>query len=83
MSKLKRGYTNLKMMACQTSVLKTKTQIQRKKIENLIAKYYSIRTTSYYLSKTSFMHDLLMFLLAQSLKASLYALLFTIKIKNI
>jgi hypothetical protein len=65
-------------MTCQTLVF----QIQRKKIENLIAKYYSISTTSYYLSKTSFMHDL-MFLLAQSLKASLYVLLFTIKIKNI
>jgi hypothetical protein len=82
MSELKRGYTNLKMMKCQTSVFKTKTQIQRFFFENLIAKYYSVSTTSYYLSKTSFMHDF-MFLLAQSLKASLYALLFTIKIKNI
>jgi hypothetical protein len=61
---------------------KLKIKFQKEKSENLIAKYYSISTTSYYLSKTSFVHDL-MFLLAQSLKASLYALLFTIKIKNI
>jgi hypothetical protein len=40
MPELKRGYTNLKMMTCQASVVETKTQIQRIFFEILIAKYY-------------------------------------------